>query len=142
MSQTINIFEYATRNKIVFPSARGNLNVEQLWDVPLRSKNESKDDFNLNSIAQGINKTVKAMSEENFVDNVRTASNIRSEMALEIVKHVIGVKKAEEDNAKKRADAKVEMDKLLTILAEKQDGKLSEMSEEDIYKRIAVLQTV
>ena len=34
---TMNIFEYATRAKLRFASSRGDLTVEQLWDVPLRS---------------------------------------------------------------------------------------------------------
>ena len=33
-----NIFEYATRSKLRFQSSHGVLTVEQLWEVPLRSK--------------------------------------------------------------------------------------------------------
>ena len=49
--------------------------------------------------------------------------------------------KLDEDAAKKRAENKAEMEKLLAILAEKQDGKLSALSEEQIKKRIAALKT-
>ena len=49
----MNIFEYAARSKIRFQSTKGELTVEQLWDVPLRSR----DDFNLNAVAKaaGVN---------------------------------------------------------------------------------------
>lgn len=131
----MNIYEYAARNKIRFTSARGELSVEQLWDVPLRSN----DDFNLNMVAKAANNAVKKINEENFVEAKRTSQHVRVETALEIVKHVIEVKLADEAAAKKRAENRVEKEKLLAILAEKQDGKLSELSEKELRRRIAAL---
>lgn len=131
-----DIFEYATRNKIRFASARGELSIEQLWDVPLRSK----DDFNLNTVAQTVNRAMKAASEESFVETARTALHVKLETTLEIVKHVIGVRLAEEEAAKKRAENKADKERLLAILAEKQAGKLSELSEKELQKRIAALE--
>jgi hypothetical protein len=131
----INMFELATRQKLRFPSTKGLLTVEQLWDVPLRSQ----DDFNLDSIAKGVNKTLKALTEESFVSTERTPAHSKAEATLEIVKHIIQVKLAEEETAKRRAANKAEREKLLAILAEKQDGKLSELSERDLQKRINAL---
>jgi len=133
--QTSNMFETATRNKIRFTSARGELSVEQLWDVPLRSR----DGFDLDAVAKGANKALKALTEESFVSSERTPAHAKAELTLEIVKHVIQVKLAEEETARKRADNRVEKEKLLAILAEKQAGKLSELSEREIQKRINAL---
>lgn len=133
---TMNIFEYATRNKIRFASTRGELTVEQLWDVPLRSR----DDFNLNVVAKAANKAWKDISEESFVETVKTPEHVRREAALEVVRFVIDAKLAEEETAKKRADNKIEKEKLLGILAEKQAGKLSELSEKELQRRIAALE--
>ena len=130
-----NIFEYAARSKIRFQSARGELTVEQLWDVPLRSR----DDFNLNAVAKAANKAWKDISEESFVETAKTPEHVRRETALEVVKHVIDAKLLEEEVAKKRADNKIEKEKLLAILAEKQAGKLSELSEKELQRRIAAL---
>jgi hypothetical protein len=132
-----NVFSYATRNKLRFTSVRGELTVEQLWDVPLRSK----DDFNLNIIAKGANEELKAANEENFVETTKTPSHMRFELTLEIVKHIIEVKLGEEEKAKKRAENKKEKEQLLAALVEKQAGKLSEMSEQQLRKRIAALET-
>lgn len=131
-----NIFEYATRNVLRFASARGALSVEQLWDVPLRSR----DDFNLNTIAKTANKALKEISEESFVETTKTAEHTRREIAMEVVKYVIDTKLTEETAAKNRADKKLEKEKLLGILAEKQAGKLSELSEKELQKRIAALE--
>jgi hypothetical protein len=130
-----NIFEYATRNKLRFASTKGELTVEQLWDVPLRSR----DDFNLNTIAKAVNKALKEVSEESFVETTKTAAHTRLEAAMETVKYVIDTKLTEEEVAKTRAAKKQEKEKLLNILAEKQDGKLSELSEKELQKRIAAL---
>lgn len=132
---TQNIFENATRNKIRFASIRGDLSVEQLWDVPLRSR----DDFNLNAIAKAASKAFKEVSEENFVETTKTAIHTYREMTLEVVKYVIEIKLAEEAAATTRAANKQEKEKLLGILAEKQDGKLSALSEAELKKRIAAL---
>jgi len=133
-----NIFEYATRNKLRFSSARGELTVEQLWDVPLRSQ-QSADSFSLNAIAKAASRALKDISEESFVETAKTPEHTRREMALEAVKYVIEVKLAEEEAAKARAARKQEKDQLLAILAEKQAGKLSELSERELQKRIAAL---
>ena len=130
-----NIFEYATRNKLRFSSSKGELTVEQLWDVPLRSR----DEFNLNSIAKTIHRWFKDISEENFVETKKTAEHKRLETALEVIKYVIEVKISEEKEAATRAEKKKEKEKLLAILAEKQDGKLSALSEKELQERIAAL---
>ena len=132
-----NLFEYATRNKLRFPSTKGELTVEQLWDVPLRGKNG--DGFDLNTIAKTANKAWKDVSEESFVETAHTPEHTKRETTLEIVKYVIEVKLGEEEAAKKRADNKTEKEKLLKILAEKQAGKLSELSEKELQRRIAAL---
>jgi len=133
---SINIFEYASRKKLRFASTRGELSVEQLWDVPLRSR----DDFNLNIIAKAASKAVKEATEESFVDSTRTALHVRLETTLEIVKSIIETKINDEDTAKKRADNKIERERLLAILAEKQAGKLSALSENELKKRIEALE--
>lgn len=133
---TSNIFEYATRNKIRFTSLRGALNVEQLWDVPLRSR----DGFDLNEVAKATNKALKAVSEESFVETTKkTPERTHLEVAFEIVKYVIEVKLGEEEATKKRAEKTAEKQRLLEILAEKEDNKLGALSEEDLKKRIAAL---
>lgn len=130
-----NIFEYCARNKVRFQSSRGLLSVEQLWDVPLRSS----DDFNLNVVAKATNKALEDLSV-GFVETVRTEQHVRLEIAFETIKHVISAKLADEKAAEMRAANKVEKAKLLEILAEKQSGKLSALSEKELQRRIAALE--
>ena len=98
----INLFEYASRNKLRFASVKGEINAEQLWDVPLRSR----DDFNLDAVAKNANRAFKAATEESFVNLEPKPEHVRLETALEVVKYVIAVKIAEEAAATKRAENK------------------------------------
>lgn len=132
----INVFEYATRNKLRFSSSKGELNVEQIWDVPLRSA----DGFDLNAIAKVANRALKEISEESFVETAKTAEHVRLEIKLDVVKQVIDAKLADEELAKRRVANKAEKEKLLAILSEKQDGKLSELTEKELRRRIAALE--
>lgn len=133
-----NLFVFATRNKLRFASIHGLLTVEQLWDVPLRSR--SGDGFDLNTIAKAANRALKEVSEESFVETTKTTEHARREMTLEIVKYIIETKLTEEADATVRAAKRQEKQKLLSILAEKQAGKLSELSEKELQKRIAALE--
>ena len=131
----INLFEYASRYKLRFPSSKGALSVEQLWDAPLRSR----DDFNLDAIAREASRALKALTEESFVDKGRTRVHEKAEVTFEVVKHVIQVKLEEEAEAEKRANARGEKERLLRIIAGKQEGRLSEMSEKELQEQIDAL---
>jgi hypothetical protein len=131
---TMNLFEYATRNKLRFPSTKGELSVEQLWDVPLLSG----DSFNLDAIAKTVNKSLKD-SEPSFVETKKSVEQGRQEVALDVVKFVIQTKLNEKAAAEKRAENKIKRESLLKALAEKQAGQLSAMSEKELRKQIEAL---
>jgi hypothetical protein len=132
----MHMFEYALRHKLRFQSSRGELTTEQLWDVPLRSK----DDFNLNTVAGAASKALKDATENNFVETARSPKQDRLQIAFEVVKYVIDAKIFEEGEAKKRAERKAEKEQLLAILAEKQKGELSDLSVKQLQKRIDALE--
>ena len=131
-----NIFEQATRQALRFPSVRGELNTEQLWDLALTSRNG----FDLDSVAKEVNQRLKAISEESFVIKTSNPEKSDLELKLEVLKHIIAVKQAEADARRNAADRAAERQKLYDILAEKQDSALKELSVEDIQKRLAELQ--
>ena len=133
-----NLFEYTTRNKLRFASTHGELSVEQLWEVPLHPK-DARDEFHLDAVAKAANKAWKEISEESFVKTEKTSEHVRREAALDVVKYVIDTKRAEEEVAKMRAARRIEKEQLLALLAEKQKGQLSELSEKELQRRIKAL---
>ena len=130
----MSIFEQASRAKLRFPSIKGELTTEQLWDIPLQSKTG----FDLDNIAKAVNREVKAVTEESFVTEVNPA-NTRLTLAFDVVRHVIAVKIKEASIAAERHNKIAERDKLLDILADKQDAALKQLSPEEIQKRLREL---
>lgn len=132
-----DLFERASRAKFRFPSIKGDLSTEQLWDLPLTSKNG----FSLDDVAKGINASLKATAEESFVE---TAANpARGELAakLEIVKAVIAYKIAENERRRTAADKAGQKQFLLELLAKKEADAMGELSADEIKARIAALET-
>lgn len=131
----MNIFEQASQQKLRFPSVKGELTTEQLWDLPLQSKNQ----FDLDTVAKTVNNELKNVTEESFVATTTSPAKTILELKFEIVKHVIAVRIATNAAARDQAARKAEKDKLIGILADKQDEALKGLTPEEIQTRIAAL---
>ena len=126
-----DIFEKGTRLRVRYDAVKGQLSIEDLWQLPLTSKTAP----NLDDIAKACNRELKAADEESFV-TVSSAKNQLLQLKLDIVRHIINVKLAEKANAAKAVEVNAEKTRLLAILAQKQEQKLLAASEEDIQKMI------
>lgn len=133
MSQA-NFIE-ALRKNYRYSSPRGELNTEQLWDLPLKSKTN----FDLDTIARTLYEDLKKESEVSFVEVSSNPSKAILENKLEIVKYVISVRQAENEAARAKAERSKERERLLEILSKKQDSALEQMSIEDIQARLNAL---
>ena len=132
----MNIFEQATRRAIRFESAKGDLSVEQLWDLPLQSRNQ----FDLDTIAKTVNRQLNAVTEESFVRVRENPAKETLSLKLEIVKHIISVKLQEAEEARNRANKASEKEKLLRLLDEKQNEALRTLTPEEIQERLKALE--
>jgi hypothetical protein len=131
---SVNIFERATRLKLRFDTSRGFLTTEDLWGMPLTSGNG----FDLDAIARGLHRRLKDAEEVSFV--VKTSGAASSdELAFEVVKHVIETKLAEQEAAKMRAANREKKQKLLSLIAEKQDESLKASSVEELQAMVEAL---
>jgi hypothetical protein len=126
------LFEIATREKYRFPSLKGKLTVEDLWDLPLTSRNG----VNLDAIAQEINTRVKESANESFVIKA-TKPNQRLKNKLEILKHIIEYRLNEKDQVEKNYLKKQQKEKIMGLIEEKKDQDLKNASIEDLQKMLA-----
>ena len=120
-----NIFEYATRNKVRF-SFRGLISVEDLWDLSLT---------NLDSIYKGLNKQSKQSEEESLL-NIKTQKDELLNVQIEIVKHIVSVKLAEKEAREKASAKKAQKQKIMSIIAAKQDEALQNSSIDELQKML------
>lgn len=126
-----DLFIVASRKRYRFESGRGELTVENLWDLSLTS---------LDTIAKALNRKLKESAEESFIATPTTRKNTELENKLEILKYVIGVKQAELEKSKKAAAKSAQIAQLRELAATKANEALSAKSLEDIEKMIAELE--
>lgn len=131
----MNIFEQASREAIRFATDRGELTTEQLWNMPLQSKNG----FDLDTIAKAINTELRSVTEDSFVSTRTNPAKPGLELKLDIVKHIIATKLHEAELVRSRAARAAERNKLLGVLAEKQDEELKSLTPEQITARLDAL---
>ena len=124
------MFEKASRLKFRFPTARGHVSTEDLWDMSLPQ---------LNVVAKDLNKNVKESKEEDFLE-VKSDEDTLAKSQFDIVIHIMNVKKDEQKARLGAAAKKVERDKLLDILSRKQAGALESLSVEEIQKKLQELE--
>ena len=133
----MNIFEVASRKKFLYDTEIGQLNTEQLWDLPLQSKRDGRAD--LDKTARVIFQELKGLEETSFVDTAPNPRKADLEVKLEIVKHIIAVKQAENKAAVEKAEKAERKRKLLEALANKEDQELAGKSREQLEAEIAAL---
>jgi len=121
------LFETATRKKYRF-SYRGSISTEDLWDL---DKNA------LDSIYKELMAEKKESETESLLSEKKT--NTVLEAKIEIVKHIFSVKVEEAQAAEQRAENAAKKQKILAILARKQDAELENKSAEELEKLIADL---
>jgi len=131
-----DIYKFAAQNSLRFPSLRGDLTAEQLFQLPLKARTG----FDLDTVARTINAELKGASEESFVEDA-TADPRKQALAvsLDIVKDVIATKQAENRAAAARVQRAAERKKILDVIATKKDEKLSAASLEELEKQLAAL---
>lgn len=122
---TTNIFEYAVRNKIRFPF-KGMISVEDLWDLSLE---------NLDSIYKTLNKQIKQSEEESLLIT-KTSVDTELEIQIAIVKYIVSVKLEEQEAREKVAAKKAQKQKIMSIIATKEDEALQNRSVEELRKML------
>ena len=130
-----NLFLQATREKFRFESSKGDLSVEQLWDLPLTSRTG----FDLDTVAKAVNANLKSSNEESFVNVSNNPTVSRLQAQLEVVKAIIEVKLIQAEAAKKHAEKAAERQRLMEVLHSKKDQELQGLSVEEIERRLSQL---
>lgn len=115
------MFEYAVRNKVRFPF-KGLISVEDLWDLSVRE---------LDSIFKTLNAQVKESQEESLLAT-KTKEDETLSAQIEIVKHIVKTKLDEAETAKHSKELKEKKQKIMEIIAAKQDESLHNASVEEL----------
>lgn len=123
------MFEQAARMKLRFDTHHGSLSAEDLWDLPLK---DSRSPTNLNTIAVALDRQLKR-DTVSFVDDEEKADP-RLQLAFDIVRHVIAVKKAENKIAAEASQKRAFDQKIMAIIARKEDEVLESKDVDELRR--------
>ena len=129
------IFLTAARKKIRFDSPKGNLTVEDLFDLPLTSTTGRA---NLDDIAKGLHRLLKDEAEMSFVDDNPKSDTVAA-LGFEIVKCVIATKKEEREAVAKESAKSATRQKIMALIDQKADAAMGEKSVEELTELLKSL---
>ena len=128
MNNEINVFEIATRNKYRFPY-RGQISVEDMWDLSVTE---------LDKIFKTLNKQAKTAQEESLLET-KTKEDETIENQIAIVRHIVSVKQKETNDRLKEKERKAQKQRIMEIMADKEDEDLKSKSTEELRKMLEEL---
>ena len=120
-----NIFEAASKNKYRYPY-KGMITTEDLWDLTQAQ---------LDVIYKALNKGVSEAQVSSLMCKV---TEVDAELLnkIEIVKYIFNAKEAEAEARKNDAAKHAKKQRILDILAQKQEDALQSMSEDELKKML------
>lgn len=123
------MYRKATRMKIRFATAKGNLTVEDLWDMSLPA---------LDKIAIALDEELSKSPKKSFI-SASTPGNEILEVKFNIVKDIIETKLLEKREVNEVKKKHAEKQRLLEVLSKKEEESLENLSVEELKERIAKL---
>ena len=121
-----DLFKVAVKKKYRF-NFKGNITVEDLWDLSVED---------LDKIYKDLKSKQRNATEESLLQSV---SKEDKELAnkIEIIKTIVSDKLAAKERAMKAAAQKAQNQRILEIMADKQDAALKEKSIEELQAMLS-----
>lgn len=118
-------FKQATKERLRFETSKGVLTTEQLWDLSLT---------NLATIVRNLKKQLKKDNDDelSFLDDSATPVDKTVELKFNVVKEVYLEKKSDLEAIQNEASKKEHNQKILALIAEKQEGELKDKSIQEL----------
>jgi hypothetical protein len=123
MESTDKLFEKASKIKLRFPTSKGWLSVEDLWDLTVRE---------LDGVYRSVSKEIKSIQEDSLLER-KTGGSV-FELQIEIIRYVYSVRQDEIEKREKSIARREQIRQLEDIIARKENTALSDKSLEDLRK--------
>ena len=120
------MFIKASRLKLKVQTPKGNLPVDDLWELTLTQ---------LNAIAKDLKRQLNETQEEDFLEE-KTPEDELIKLRFDIVLYILNTKKAEKKAQEESVVLKAEREQILALMADKKAESLKNLSEEDLQKKL------
>lgn len=125
-----DIYKTASKMGLSFPSPQGALSVNDLWHIPLQA---AKGYSSLDEISKALNKKLKNDDDFSLIDTEKK-SDPKVQLQFDIVKDIIETRIAERDAKARERDEAEQTQKILGLIAQKEDQQLLDMPIEELKK--------
>lgn len=125
-----DLFFNAVKNKYRFPSKRGNLTTEQLFELPFEG---------LDEIYSELSAKLEAAPKKSLL-SPRSVADVELKEKVEIIEAVFAFKAELRDKAKRAQEKSQQKQKLLDLIEKKKNQALEGLSEEELLKKLAELE--
>jgi hypothetical protein len=119
-------YKEASRLKSRFSTTKGSLSVEQLWDLSVTE---------LDSLAVSLDEQYKNSKGKSFLDK-KTTKDKALKLQFEIVIDILNTKVEEAEALRTAKENKAHNEKIYALIKLKEDGKLTEMSVEELESQL------
>ena len=122
------MFKQASKMKLRFETSRGILSAEQLWDLKQST---------LSTSIKHVKEILKKANDDDLAFLVdEQVVDVENQLRFDILKDVYLSKKKEAEERRNAANIKEHNEKILSIIADKQDDSLKDMSIEELQSQL------
>jgi hypothetical protein len=118
------MYKEASKLKLRFQTSKGNLSIEQLWDLNLNE---------LDSLAVSLEEAYKNSKGKSFLEK-KTAKNKTIKLQFDIAFDILNTKVEEREALQKEDENKTHNQKIPSLIKEKQEDELKGKSIKELEK--------
>jgi len=119
-------YKELSRLKSRFTTSKGSLSVEQLWDLSVTE---------LDSLAVSLEEQYKNSKGKSFLDK-KTTKDKALKLQFDVVLDILNTKVEEAEVLRTAKEDKAHNEKIYSLIKQKEDGKLAEMSIEELESQL------
>lgn len=120
----MDIFKLASQQKLRFQTSKGLLTTEQLWDLSIAE---------LDNLAVTLNQEYEESGKKSFLVK-KSIKDKKAKLSFDVVYDILNTKVEENETARQKAEDKAHNEKILNLIAEKQDESLKGKSVAELKK--------
>lgn len=120
------MYKEASRLKLKFATAKGNLTVDQLWDLSIEE---------LDNLAVTLDTLYKESGKKSFIDK-KSEKDKTTKLRFDIVLDILNTKQEAAEKAQVRAENKEKNKKIIELIQSKKDKSLEGKSIKELEKML------
>lgn len=124
----MELFAKVTQKGLTFKTVKGTVSVQDLWQIPLTSKNG----FDLDTVSREVLRKVRETQEDSLVSQVKPDTD--DELRLDVLKYIIEFKQNEIQRKEEAKSAESHNSRIDELIQRKKEEQLASMSIEELEK--------